>query len=76
MTPFDEALAQLEKASEGKGQAFEKAVKWWLQYDSIWSGKFDPSSVKLWSESPHRTGPDVGIDLTATDEEADIGPFR
>jgi superfamily II DNA or RNA helicase len=67
MTPFDEALAQLEKASEGKGQAFEKAVKWWLQYDSIWSGKFDPSSVKLWSESPHRTGPDVGIDLTATD---------
>ena len=68
VTSFDEVLGQLENAPEGKGQAFEEAVKWWLQSDPIWSGKFEPSSVKLWSESPHRTGPDVGIDLTATDK--------
>lgn len=67
MTPFAKVLSELDSAPEGKGNAFEKAIKWWLQNDSIWSGQFVSESIRLWSESPLRYGPDIGIDLTATD---------
>jgi predicted helicase len=67
MTPFDEALAQLEKAPEGKGLAFEKAIKWWLSNDDSWSNFFVADSIRLWRESEVAEGPDSGIDLTAKD---------
>lgn len=66
-TVFDSVLASFGEHNHEKGLRFEKAVKWWLQNDSIWANEFEPSSVFLWSESPHRDGPDIGIDLTAED---------
>jgi superfamily II DNA or RNA helicase len=57
----------METAREGKGFAFEVAVKWWLQNDPSWANFFDKSSVKLWAESDLADGPDIGIDLTAQD---------
>jgi superfamily II DNA or RNA helicase len=50
-----------------KGTKFELVIKWWLKNDAFWSQELIPSSVKLWGESEHRTGVDIGIDLTATD---------
>ena len=67
MTVFSEVLAMLESSADGKGIAFERAVKWWLKNDPIWAGHFKEDSVLLWTESPLRYGPDIGIDLTATD---------
>lgn len=64
---FNTVLGHLEAAPGGKGFAFERAAKWWLQNDPSWSNFFDRSSVKLWGESELAEGPDIGIDLTARD---------
>jgi len=67
LTAFSDVLRSLELSTRGKGAAFEIAVKWWLKNDLVWSGFFINDSVRLWGESPLRYGPDIGIDLTATD---------
>ena len=64
---IDDLLKKLPPDNFGKGDAFEKLVKWWLQNDSVWKGLLKPNTVKLWNESPHRQGRDIGIDLTAED---------
>jgi superfamily II DNA or RNA helicase len=64
---IDDLLKKLPSDNFGKGDAFEKLVKWWLQNDSVWKGLLKPNTVKLWNESPHRQGRDIGIDLTAED---------
>jgi superfamily II DNA or RNA helicase len=64
---FEEVIRSLGEDSFSKGIKFERVLKWWLQNDEIWSKEIIPDSVKLWEESPHRSGPDIGIDLTATD---------
>jgi superfamily II DNA or RNA helicase len=64
---FERVLDALGKDSFSKGTKFERVLKWWLQNDEIWSKEFLPDSVELWDESPHRSGPDIGIDLTAED---------
>lgn len=64
---FETVLASFGNQSQVKGKRFEEAIKWWLRNDTIWANEFVPESVLLWSESPHRNGPDIGIDLTAED---------
>jgi superfamily II DNA or RNA helicase len=64
---IDDLLKKLPPDNFGKGDAFEKLVKWWLQNDAVWRGLLKPNTVKLWNESPHRQGRDIGIDLTAED---------
>lgn len=66
-TTFETVLASFGNQSQVKGKRFEEAIKWWLRNDTIWANEFVPESVLLWSESPHRNGPDIGIDLTAED---------
>jgi superfamily II DNA or RNA helicase len=67
MSAFLEVLKKFESGSADKGRAFEHALKWWLSNDPTWSNVFDPEKIYLWAESPHRNGPDTGIDLTAVD---------
>lgn len=67
MSAFLEVLKKFESGSADKGRAFEHALKWWLSNDPTWSNVFDPERIYLWDESPHRNGPDTGIDLTAVD---------
>ena len=67
MSSFEEVLAHLDSAPEGKGQAFETAVKWWLSNDDSWSSFFLEDSIRLWRDSEVAEGPDIGIDLTAKD---------
>ena len=64
---FDDILGTFSKDSFGKGIAFEHLVKWWLKNDPYWKTELKPNSILLWSESPHRVGRDIGIDLTAED---------
>jgi superfamily II DNA or RNA helicase len=64
-SPFHDVLASLSEGSYAKGIQFEKIAVWWLKNDPTWSSVLDPNSVKLWEESPLRTGPDIGIDITA-----------
>jgi predicted helicase len=66
-TAFEKVLESLGQESFSKGTKFERVLKWWLQNDDIWSKELLPDSVELWDESNYRTGPDIGIDLTATD---------
>ncbi len=67
LNKFPDVLRQIDAGQEEKGKAFEKALKWWLSQDPIWSKVFEPSKIHLWEESPFRNGPDTGIDLTAMD---------
>jgi superfamily II DNA or RNA helicase len=67
MSDFLEILQRLDSGSAEKGKAFEHALKWWLSNDPTWSKVFSPEGIHLWNESPHRKGPDTGIDLTAVD---------
>jgi superfamily II DNA or RNA helicase len=69
---FEKVLESLGQESFSKGTKFERVLKWWLQNDYIWSKELLPESVKLWEESTFRTGPDIGIDLTATDIHGNI----
>lgn len=71
-TEFERVLETLGEDSFSKGIKFERILKWWLQNDEIWSKEILPDSVKLWEESPHRSGPDIGIDLTATDVHGNV----
>lgn len=64
---FDDLLATFPTENYGKGSEFEKLVKWWLKTDPYWSTELISNSVLLWSESPYRSGRDIGIDLTAED---------
>ena len=69
---FEKVLESLGQESFSKGTKFERVLKWWLQNDDIWSKELLPDSVKLWEESTYRTGPDIGIDLTATDIHGNV----
>lgn len=69
---FADVLRSLGSSSYSKGANFEHLVKWWLQNDEVWSKELNSSSVKLWQESPFRTGPDIGIDLTAEDFNGNV----
>ena len=69
---FADVLESLGTNSYSKGTNFEHVVKWWLQNDEVWSKELVSSSVKLWQESPLRTGPDIGIDLTAEDFNGNV----
>jgi superfamily II DNA or RNA helicase len=60
---FHTFFAALPSDSHSKGKQFERAAKWFLENDPIWSGKV--SKVWLWNEWPERNGPDIGIDLVA-----------
>jgi predicted helicase len=71
-SPFEAALASLGNNSQEKGKRFEEAIKWWLRTDKVWRNELLPDSVLLWSESPFRNGPDIGIDLTAEDNFGNI----
>lgn len=62
---FDEVLASIDGDSYGKGQRFEKLLRWWLQNDPYWKTVLKPHSVNLWQDSDLRDGVDIGIDLTA-----------
>jgi superfamily II DNA or RNA helicase len=69
---FQRVLESLGDESFSKGTRFERVLKWWLQNDDIWSKELLPDSVKLWEESNYRTGPDIGIDLTAKDIHGNV----
>ena len=69
---FEKVLDSLGQESFSKGTKFERVLKWWLQNDVIWSKEILPDSVKLWEESTYRTGPDIGIDLTAKDIHGNV----
>lgn len=69
---FKDVLESLGTNSYSKGTNFEHVVKWWLQNDEVWSKELVSSSVRLWQESPLRTGPDIGIDLTAEDFNGNV----
>jgi len=69
---FQRVLESLGDESFSKGTRFERVLKWWLQNDDIWSKELLPDSVKLWEESTYRTGPDIGIDLTAKDIHGNV----
>lgn len=69
---FEKVLESLGQESFSKGIKFERVLKWWLQNEDIWSKELLPDSVKLWEESTYRTGPDIGIDLTATDIHGNV----
>lgn len=69
---FEKVLESLGQESFSKGTKFERVLKWWLQNDNIWSQELLPDSVKLWEESTYRTGPDIGIDLTAKDIHGNV----
>jgi predicted helicase len=69
---FADVLESLGTNSYSKGANFEHVVKWWLQNDEVWSKELVSSTVKLWHESSLRTGPDIGIDLTAEDFNGNV----
>jgi predicted helicase len=69
---IDDLLKKLPSDNFGKGDAFERLVKWWLQNDPFWKNELINSTVKLWNESPHRQGRDIGIDLTAEDHLGNV----
>ena len=69
---IDDLLKKLPSDNFGKGDAFERVVKWWLQNDPFWKNELIKSTVKLWNESPHRQGRDIGIDLTAEDHLGNV----
>ena len=67
---FDEMLQRIFEQSETtkqQGDAFERAVVYFLKNDPLWQGRF--SGVWLWDDAPTRTGADVGIDAVARDAE-------
>jgi len=64
-------LATATRTSHGKGVLFERLMKRYLTVDPQYGNRL--AKVWLWSEWPHRRGPDVGIDLVA--QERDSGDY-
>ena len=48
-----------------KGDRFERAVRYFLKNDPLWSARF--SEVWMWKDAPTKKGSDYGIDLVAYD---------
>ena len=48
-----------------KGDRFERAVRFFLKNDPLWSARF--SDVWMWKDAPTKKGADYGIDLVAHD---------
>jgi superfamily II DNA or RNA helicase len=69
---FLDIFNSLDSSAQKRGYKFESVCKWWLANDPFWSQEFIHDSIKLWQESPHRTGPDIGIDLTALDKLGNV----
>lgn len=69
---IDELLKSFSDENYEKGIQFEVLVKWWLKNDPFWKNELIPGSVKLWNESPHRVGRDIGIDLTGEDRFGNV----
>lgn len=67
----DEVFDRIVSESVNKkdqGTAWERAVKFYLENDSLYEGKFD--GVWMWADAPTNPGKqDVGIDLVAHDAE-------
>lgn len=68
----DDLLKTFSDKTFEKGFQFEVLVKWWLKNDPFWKNHLIQSTIKLWNESPHRQGRDIGIDLTAEDHFGNI----
>ena len=64
---FGEFFANLDKNANVRGNQFERAAKWWLENDPVWSSIVD--KVWHWNEWPDANGRDIGIDLVAKDRE-------
>ena len=63
MQSFQDYFESLSSDVNIKGKTFERAIKWWLESDPVWSSQL--KHVWLWDEFPHKTGRDTGIDLVA-----------
>jgi superfamily II DNA or RNA helicase len=63
MQSFQDYFESLSSDVNIKGKSFERAIKWWLESDPVWSSQL--KHVWLWDEFPHKTGRDTGIDLVA-----------
>ena len=60
---FSDFFKSLPTENHARGKQFERAAKWFLENDPIWSLKI--TRVWLWDEWPERKGPDIGVDLVA-----------
>jgi superfamily II DNA or RNA helicase len=69
---FLEIFSQLDSSATKRGLKFEALCKWWLANDPIWSQELIRESIKLWEESPFRSGRDIGVDLTALDKLGNV----
>lgn len=63
MQSFQDYFESLSSDVNVKGKTFERAIKWWLESDPVWSSQL--KHVWLWDKFPHKTGRDTGIDLVA-----------
>jgi superfamily II DNA or RNA helicase len=63
MQSFQDYFESLSSDVNIKGKTFERAIKWWLESDPVWSSQL--KHVWLWDKFPHKTGRDTGIDLVA-----------
>ena len=64
---FDRIVSESVNRKD-QGTAWERAVKFYLENDSLYEGKFD--GVWMWADAPTNPGKqDVGIDLVAHDAE-------
>ncbi len=63
MQSFQDYFESLSSDVNIKGKSFERAIKWWLESDPVWSSQL--KHVWLWDEFPHKTGRDTGIELVA-----------
>jgi|1048.fasta_scaffold00127_3 superfamily II DNA or RNA helicase len=63
MQSFQDYFESLSSDVNIKGKTFERAIKWWLESDPVWSSQL--KHVWLWDKFPHKTGRDTGIDIVA-----------
>ena len=64
---FEDVLQRIfeHTTTKQQGDAFERAVVYFLKNDPLWQGRF--SGVWLWNDAPTKTGADIGIDIVARD---------
>ena len=60
-------IRDTSKDEHEKGERFERAIRYYLLNDPLWSNRF--SDVWMWNDSPTKKGSDYGIDLVAKDSE-------